>query len=64
MKQSSGLDKYIESERYIGKFILYIANIAMNLWGCDLLQQWKTQINISQMSETNCKVIYVPEKNI
>ena len=37
---------------------------AMNLWGGDLLQQLKTQINIPPMSETNCKVIYSSEKNI
>jgi hypothetical protein len=28
--------------REIGKLKLYVANITMNLWGHDLLQQWKT----------------------
>lgn len=31
----------------------YVVNTAMNLWGCDLLQQWKTQINIPPISETS-----------
>ena len=26
----------------------HVANIAMNLWGRDLLQHWRTQINILQ----------------
>ena len=36
----------------------------MNLRGCDLLQQWKTQINIPPVSETNHKLMYAFEKNI
>ena len=36
----------------------------MNLWGHDLLQQWKTQINIPPTSETNHKIKNVSEKNI
>ncbi|ERE69715.1 sorting nexin-6-like protein [Cricetulus griseus] len=31
----------------------YVADIAINLWGRDLLQQWNTQINITPMSDTN-----------
>lgn len=29
-------------EGQTGKLKPYVANITMNLWGCDLLQQWKT----------------------
>lgn len=35
----------------------------MSLWGCDLLQQWKTQINISLISETNEKLTHASEKD-
>ena len=33
----------------------YVADITINLWGCDLLQQWNTQINIPPVysSDTN-----------
>ncbi|MBV2133728.1 pol protein [Pseudomonas sp. MAP12] len=31
----------------------YVADIAINLWGRDLLQQWNTQINIPPVSDTN-----------
>ena len=33
-----------------GKLRPYVADIAINLWGCDLLQQWNTQINIPAVS--------------
>ena len=36
----------------------------MNLWGCDLLQQWNTQINIPPILETNHKLMYVSGENI
>lgn len=36
----------------------------MNLWGRDLLQQWKTQINITPISDTNHKIKNASEKNI
>ena len=32
-----------------------MANIAVKLWGRDLLQQWNTQINIPAVSETDGK---------
>ena len=38
----------------------YVANITMNLWGRDLLQQW----NILLILETNYKLTYVSWKNI
>ena len=42
----------------------YVANIAMNLWGCDLLQQWNTQINSPPILETNRNLTYVSGENI
>ncbi|KAK7794991.1 hypothetical protein U0070_014512, partial [Myodes glareolus] len=46
----------------------YVANIAVNLWGCDLLQQWYNQINIPAVPEIHvtykevllekCRLIY------
>ena len=36
----------------------------MNLWGHHLFQQWKTQINISTISETNHKIKNASERNI
>jgi hypothetical protein len=36
----------------------------MNVWGCDLLQQWKAQINIPPISKTNHKIKNASEKNI
>ena len=43
---------------------LYVANIAMNLWGCTLLKQWNIQINVPPILETNHKLIYVSGTNI
>ena len=36
-----------------GKLRPYVADIAINLWGCDLLQQWNTQINIPVIPGTH-----------
>jgi hypothetical protein len=41
-----------------------VANIAMNLWGPNLLQQCKVQINIPPTSEASHKVKNASEKNI
>ena len=41
-----------------------MANLAMNLQECDLLQQQKIQINIPPISETNGKLMYASEKHI
>jgi hypothetical protein len=54
LKQSA---RWVKCTEPIEKFQPYVANTAMNLWGYDLLQQWKTQINIPLISETNCKRI-------
>ena len=44
-------------EGQTGKSKPYVAHITMNLWGCDLLQQWKTdKKKISPISETNYKM--------
>lgn len=47
-----------------GKLETKLANIARNLWGCDLLQQWNIQINIPPITETNHKLTNVSETNI
>ena len=36
-----------------GKLRSYVADIAINLWDCDLLQQWNSQINISAVPGTH-----------
>ena len=41
----------------IGKLRPYVANIAVNLWDCDLLQQWNTQIILYSRA-------YISEENI
>lgn len=42
----------------------YVANIAVNQRDYDLLQQWKTQINIPAVSEVEHKPTHVSEKDI
>lgn len=42
----------MEPEGQKGKLELYVANILMNLWVLDLLQQWGVQINIPEMLKT------------
>ena len=39
IKQSARWVKYIGLEGHKGMLKLYVANIVMNLWECDLLQQ-------------------------
>ena len=41
-----------------------MANIAVNLWGHDLWQQWKTQSNIPAASEMEHKPIHVSGNDI
>lgn len=38
-----------------GRLRTYVTDIAMNIWDCDLLQQWNTQINIHPVSDMNHK---------
>ena len=59
VQQSTRWVECIGPEGQIGRLRPYIANIAMNLWGCDLLQQWNTQMNIPATPKT-----YVSEENI
>lgn len=40
--------------------IHYVADTAINLWGRDLLQQWKTQINIPSVSQAGQKTGQAP----
>ena len=47
-----------------GKLRTYVPNIAVNLWGHDLLQQWNTQINIPAVSEMKYKPMHVSGKDI
>lgn len=47
----------------LGKLKPCVAYTAMNIWECDLLQQWKTQINITLISEINHKMKNASEKN-
>lgn len=42
----------------------YVTTIVMNLWECDLLWQWNTEINITPILETNHKLTDVPRKKI
>ncbi|ERE67690.1 protease-like protein [Cricetulus griseus] len=53
VRQSVNSVVYIGPEGQKGILKPYVADIAINLWGHDLLQQWNTQINIPPMSDTN-----------
>ena len=44
---------YIGPEGHSGKLRPYVANIAVHLWGCDLLQHWSNQINILAVPRTH-----------
>ncbi|KAL6087981.1 hypothetical protein STEG23_022841, partial [Scotinomys teguina] len=62
VKQSARWLECIGPEGQRAKLKPYVANIAMNLWGRDLLKQWNTQINIPPTSETN-QLTHVSERN-
>ncbi|KAL6090638.1 hypothetical protein STEG23_006836 [Scotinomys teguina] len=62
VKQSARWLECIGPEGQRAKLKPYVANIAMNLWGRDLLKQWNTQINIPPASETN-QLTHVSERN-
>ncbi|ERE84747.1 HERV-K-7p22.1 provirus ancestral Pol protein [Cricetulus griseus] len=53
VRQSVNLVVFIGPEAQKGRLKPYVADIAINLWGRDLLQQWNTQINIPPESNTN-----------
>ena len=59
VRQSTRWVNCIGPDGQIGKLRPYVANIAVNLWGRDLLQQWNTQINIPAASRA-----YISEENI
>ena len=42
----------------------YIADIAINLWERNLLQQWKTQINIPLLLVSMNETSQAPSKNL
>ena len=42
----------------------YVTNIAVTLWGHDLLQKWNTQTNIPAVSEIEHKQTHVSGKDI
>ena len=46
VKQSTRWVECIGPEEQRQRLRSYIANLTVNLWGHDLLQQWNTQINI------------------
>ncbi|KAL6045981.1 hypothetical protein STEG23_001675 [Scotinomys teguina] len=62
VKQSARWFECIGPEGQRAKLKPYVANIAMNLRGRDLLKQWNTQINIPPVSETN-QLTHVSERN-
>ncbi|KAL6036362.1 hypothetical protein STEG23_004443, partial [Scotinomys teguina] len=62
VKQSARWLECIGPEGQRAKLKPYVANIAMNLWGHDLLKQWNTQINIPPTSETN-QLTHISERN-
>ena len=55
VKQSTRWVECIGPEEQIGKLKPYVANIMINLWKRDLLQQWKTQINIPSSQKQTIK---------
>ena len=63
-KQSKRWVELIEPEGQRGMLRPYMANIAVNLWGRDLLQQWNAQINIPAVLEMNYKPSYVSGKDV
>lgn len=50
-------------EGQVGKLKPYVADIAINLRERDLLQQWKTQTNMSSVSGSGHESHQAPNKN-
>lgn len=63
IKQSTRWLKCIGPEGQVGKLRPYIADIAINLWGRNLLQQWKTQINNPSVSVSAHETHQAPNIN-
>ena len=59
VKQSTKWVECLRPEGQRGRLRPYVANIAVNLCGHDLLQQWNTQVNIPAAPKT-----YVSGENI
>lgn len=64
IKQSSRWVECIGPEGQRGRLKPYVANVAVNLWGRDLLQQWNTQIKIPTLSEKEYRPMHVSRNNI
>ena len=61
VKQSSRWLECIGPEGQRGFLKPYVANIAINLWGQDLLQQWNTEINIPSNTEVSHRLAHGSE---
>jgi hypothetical protein len=55
VKQSLKWIKCRGPESQVAKLKPYVADISMNLWRRDLLQQWEAQISIPPTLDTGCK---------
>lgn len=64
IKQSTRWLRCTGPKGHIGKLRPYMTGVAINLWGRDLLQQWKTQINIPSVSKASHKASQAPNKKI
>ena len=62
-KQSIRWFKYMWLESQVGKSKPYVGDVAMNLWGRDLLQQWEIQMTTCPTSGTSHKIRHVPDEN-
>ena len=63
VKQSTRWLKCVGSEGQVGKLRPYVADIAINLWERNPLQQWKTQINNPSVSVSSHETCQAPNKN-
>ena len=64
IKKSIRWLKCIGTVGQIGKLRSYVTDLAVNVWGRDLLQQWKTQINIPSVSQAGHKTSQAPNLKI
>ena len=63
VRQSEIRLECIELEGQKG-ILKHVANIAINLWGPDFLQQWNTQINIPSNTEVSHRLAHGSGRNI